>query len=114
MIPYHQMTLADVFTETQEIFESDKPRFLKLLESSIDLSELIPVSFRNHFYASTGRPREYSLTSLLWALIIQRIFSIPTDSLLLTFLEYSRDLREFCGFSKVPDASKITRLGQCS
>ena len=112
MIPYHQMTLADVFTKTQEIFESDKPEFLKLLESSIDLSELIPVSFGNHFYASTGRPREYSLTSLLWALIIQRIFSIPTDSLLLTFLEYSRDLREFCGFTKVPDASKITRFKQ--
>ena len=112
MIPYHQMTLADVFTETQELIESDKPEFLKLLESSIDLSELIPVSFGNHFYASTGRPREYSLTSLLWALIIQRIFSIPTDSLLLTFLEYSRDLREFCGFTKVPDASKITRFKQ--
>ena len=112
MIPYHQMTLADVFAETQEILESDKPEFLKLLESSIDLSELIPVSFRNHFYASTGRPRGYSLTSLLWALIIQRIFSIPTDTLLLTFLEYSRDLREFCGFTKVPDASKITRFKQ--
>ena len=27
MIPYHQMTLADVFTETQELFESDKPEF---------------------------------------------------------------------------------------
>lgn len=52
------------------------------------------------------------MTSLLWALIIQRIFSIPTDSLLLTFLEYSKDLREFCGFSKVPDASKITRFKQ--
>ena len=112
MISYHQMTLADVFTETQELFESDKPEFLKLLESSIDLSELISVSFINHFYSSTGRPREYSLTSLLWALIIQRIFSIPTDSLLLTFLEYSRDLREFCGFTKVPDASKITRFKQ--
>ena len=112
MITYHQMTLAEIFTETQEIFESDKPEFLKLLESTIDLSELIPVSFRNHFYASTGRPREYSLTSLLWSLIIQRIFSIPTDSLLLTFLEYSRDLREFCGFTKVPDASKITRFKQ--
>ena len=112
MIPYYQMTLADVFTETQEIFETDKPEFLKLLESSIDLSELIPVSFGNHFYASTGRPREYSLTSLLWALIIQRIFSIPTDSLLLTFLEYSRDLREFCGFTRVPYASKITRFKQ--
>ena len=44
MISYHQMTLADVFTETQELFESDKPEFLKLLESSIDLSELISVT----------------------------------------------------------------------
>ena len=112
MIPYHQMTLAEIFTETQEIFESDKPEFLKLLESTIDLCEIVPVSFENHFYASTGRPREYSLTSLLWALIIQRIFSIPTDSLLLTFLNYSKDLREFCGFTKVPDASKITRFKQ--
>ena len=112
MIPYYQMTLADFFEETQEIFESDKPEFLKLLESTIDLCEIVPVSFRNHFYASTGRPREYSLTSLLWALIIQRVFSIPTDSLLLTFLEYSKDLREFCGFAKVPDASKITRFKQ--
>jgi hypothetical protein len=106
------MTLADIFTETQEIFEADKPKFLELLESTIDLCEIVPVSFRNHFYASTGRPREYSLTSLLWALIIQKIFSIPTDSLLLTFLSYSKDLREFCGFSKVPDASKITRFKQ--
>ena len=77
MIPYHQMTLAEVFIETQEIFESDKPKFLSLLESTIDLCEIVPVSFRNHFYASTGRPREYTLTSLLWALIIQRIFFYP-------------------------------------
>lgn len=112
MIPYYQMTLADVFKETQEIFETDKPEFLKLLETTIDLDELIPVSFYNHFYSSTGRPRDYSLTSLLWALIIQRIFSIPTDSLLLAFLKYSKDLREFCGFSKIPDASKFTRFKQ--
>ena len=93
MITHYQMTLADVFTETQEIFESDKPEFLKLLESTIGLYEIVPASFRCHFYASTGRPREYHLTSLLWALIIQQIFSIPTDSLLLTFLNYSKDLR---------------------
>ncbi len=54
MITYHQMTLADIFTETQEIFEADKPKFLELLESTIDLCEIVPVSFRNHFYASTG------------------------------------------------------------
>ena len=49
---------------------------------------------------------------MLWDLIIQRPFSIPTDSLLLSFLHYSRHLREFCGFTKVPDASKITRFKQ--
>lgn len=55
MITYHQMTLTDFFTETQELFESDKPEFLKLLESTIDLYEIVPVSFRNHFYASFRR-----------------------------------------------------------
>lgn len=50
--------------------------------------------------------------ALLWALIIQRIFSIPTDQLLLVILQYSKPLRDFCGFSKVPDASKITRFKQ--
>ena len=30
----------------------------------------------------------------------------------MTFLAYSKPLREFCGFSKVPDASKITRFKQ--
>ena len=41
----------------------------------------------NNNYASAGRSRGYSLTAMLWALIIQKVFSIPTDSLLLTFLE---------------------------
>lgn len=39
-------------------------------------------------------------------------FSIPTDTLLITFLKYSSELRNFCGFNKVPDASKITRFKQ--
>lgn len=39
-------------------------------------------------------------------------FSIPTDSLLLIFLQYSKSLRDFCGFTKIPDASKITRFKQ--
>jgi len=112
MIPYHQTTLADVFTEMQELLTSDKPAFLQLLENTIDLYEVIPVSFRNHYYAWTGRPREYPLDAMLWALILQKILSIPTDQLLLVFLQYSKELRDFCGFTKVPDASKITRFKQ--
>jgi hypothetical protein len=112
MIPHKQLSLADIFSDCQDKFENDKPAFLSLLESHIDIDEIIPISFRNHFYASTGRTRKYTLHALLWALIIQRIFSIPTDQLLLTFLAYSKPLREFCGFTKVPDASKITRFKQ--
>ena len=112
MIPYKQLSLADIFSDCQQIFDHDKPAFLSLLETHIDMDEIIPVSFRNHFYASTGRSRIYPLQAFLWALIIQRVLSIPTDQLLLTFLAYSKPLREFCGFTKVPDASKITRFKQ--
>jgi hypothetical protein len=91
--------VADVFENCQEILVSDKPQFLSSLETHIDLDELISISFRNHFYASTGRSRKYPLNVMLRALIIQHIFSISTDSLLLVFLKYSKDLREFCGFN---------------
>ena len=112
MIPYKQLSLCDIFEDCQNIFDSDKPQFLSLLENHIDLDSIIPASFYNHYYASTGRRRKYPLTAMLWALIIQKIFSIPTDSLLLAFLTYSKDIRIFCGFTKVPDASKITRFKQ--
>ena len=112
MIPYNQLSLENVFQDCQTAFSDAKPAFLALLQSHINLNDIVPVSFRNHFYASTGRTRKYYLFSMLWSLIIQRIFSIPTDSSLLVFLRYSKHLREFCGFEKVPDASKITRFKQ--
>ena len=112
IIPQKQLTLADIYDDCQEVFENDKPAFLTLLANHINLDEIVPSSFTCHFYASTGRPRKYSLYSMLWALIIQRIFSIDTDALLILFLTYSKELREFCGFDKVPDASKITRFKQ--
>lgn len=112
MIPQKQLSLADIFEDCKEIFDSDKPQFLTLLENHIDLDDIVPISFYNHYYASAGRNHKYPLNAMLWVLIIQRPFSIPTDSLLLIFLHYSRHLREFCGFTKVPDASKITRFKQ--
>ena len=107
MITHKQLSLSDIFKDCEKLIEEDKPAFLSLLESHIDLDEIVPVSFRNHYHAWTGRPRSYSLDSMLWALIIQKIFSIPTDQLLLVFLQYSKSLRDFCGFSRVPDASLI-------
>ena len=86
MIPYKQLSLADIFQDCQNKFDNDKPAFLSLLETHIDIDEFIPISFRNHFYASPGRSRKYPLRAFLWALIIQHIFSIPTDPSHFSFL----------------------------
>ena len=37
---------------------------------------------------------------------------VPTDTLLIVLLKYSQELRDFCGFDVVPDASKFTRFKQ--
>ena len=49
MIPHKQLSLADIFEDCQNIFEEDKPQFLALLEQHIDIDEIIPITFRNHF-----------------------------------------------------------------
>lgn len=112
MIPYKQLSLADIFTDCQNNFDNDKYAFLELLENTINLDELVPASFISHFHAATGRPRKHLLYPMLKALLLQLIFSIPTTSLLIIFLKYSQELRDFCGFDVVPDASKFTRFKQ--
>ena len=76
MIPHKQLSLSDIFKECENLLEEDKPAFLSLLENHINLDEIVPVSFRNHYYSWTGRPRSYPLDAMLWAFFIQKIFSI--------------------------------------
>lgn len=54
MIPYKQLSMEDIFQDCQDKFNNGKPAFLFLLEQHINLDEIIPITFRNHFYASTG------------------------------------------------------------
>jgi len=112
ILTHKQLTLAEIYSDCSNSFENDKHHFLSLLEENLHLGDYIPVTFYNKYYASTGRPREHELLSMLWALILQRIFSITEDTLLLTFLRFSKELRDFCGFTRVPNASRITRFKQ--
>ena len=94
MITYKQLSLADIFTDCQNDFNNDKYKFLDILDQTINFDEIVPVSFVSHFHASTGRPRKHQLYPMLKALLLQRVFSIPTeDSLLILFLKYSKELR---------------------
>lgn len=88
MIKMKQLSLNDIYADCLEYFENDKPKFLSMLEEHLGIDAPIPVSFKMHFRKHTGRPREYSLSAFILALIIQLIFSIPTDSLLIIFLTY--------------------------
>lgn len=109
---YHQISLKDTFSDCQELFIEDSPAFFQLLDEFIDLDQFIPQTFFNAFYQNLGRKRVYPLTGFLSALILQKIFSIPSDSLLILFLSLCKELRDFCGFSKVPDAPLFTRFKQ--
>ena len=111
-IKYRQISLKDTFTDCQDMFTDDAPSFFQLLEEHVDIAEFIPSCFFNAFYQHFGRKRTYPLTGFLAALILQKIFSIPSDSLLILFLKLCKELRDFCGFSKVPDAPLFTRFKQ--
>ncbi|ODR43434.1 hypothetical protein [Eisenbergiella tayi] len=102
---YHQIALCDIFSDCQNKLIDDSPSFFTLLSDHFDLTEFIPHEFYSAFYCSLGRNRMYPLHGFLTAFILQKIFSIPSGSLLLLLLHFCRELRDFCGFSKVPDAS---------
>lgn len=109
---YHQISLKDAFSDCQDMFIDDTPSFFQMLNSYFDFQAFIPANFYHAFYQNLGRNRLYPLEGFLSALVLQKIFSIPTDSLLLLLLHICRELREFCGFSKVPDAPLFTRFKQ--
>lgn len=104
MANHYQLPLKDTFSDCKDMFMDDVPSFFQLLEQHFDISLFIPQTFYNAFYQYLGRKRDYPLTGFLSALILQKIFSISTDSLLILLLHLCRELRDFCGFSKVPDA----------
>lgn len=57
---------------------------------------LIRQSFYNVYYSSTGRPREYSLSSIITVLIVQKILSISEAELFINILNLSKELRSLC------------------
>jgi len=107
-----QMSLLDIYKDVEKRLESDKPVVFKLLDEHIDWQEIISDSFYYAFYKQYGRKREYGLESFMRALFLQRIFHYVEDSQLLNTLRFSREMREYCEFDKVPDASKLTRFKQ--
>lgn len=105
-----QATMRVTYKNVCQTMEEDKPRLLELLKAHINLSQYIPKKFYQAFYKSIGRPRDYSIESLIWFTQLQNIIGIPSDKAFLTVLNLSKEVRDFCGFKKVPAESEITRF----
>ena len=109
---YVQMSLLDTYHSVEERLENDKPELFKLLDEHLDWDELIPGTFFLAFYRRFGRNRKYELDSFMKALFLQRIFHYVEDTQLLNTLRFSYEMRNYCGFDKVPDAAKLTCFKQ--
>ena len=107
-----QMSLFDTYKGVCASMEEDKPKLFRLLDEHIDWDSLVTARFYMAFYQNIGRPRRYPLLAFLKALVLQKIFGYVNDSVLLVTLRHSREMRDFCGFQKVPDAAKLTRFKQ--
>ena len=105
-----QISMWDIYNGVTEAIEQHKPQLIRLLEEHIDLDKLIPVNFKLAFYRHMGRKHKYHLESYIRAFVVQKLLGIPRDTLLLSVLRLSAELRDFCGFDKVPDASQLTRF----
>lgn len=109
---FEQMSLLDTYRDVEEGLENNKPELFLLLDKHLDWDEIIPDEFYLMFYQRLGRKRKYELESFMRALFLQRIFHYVEDSQLLNTLRFSYEMRDYCGFEKVPDASKLTRFKQ--
>jgi len=109
---YGQMSLLDTYKDVTASFEEDKPKLFSLLDEHIDWDTMIPARFYTAFYQRMGRRRKYPLTGFIKGLVLQKVFGYTEDSLLLNTLRHSQEMRDFCGFQKVPGADKLTRFKQ--
>jgi hypothetical protein len=108
---FKQLNLFEQFSSLK-VLSYEKPEiFLNLIRNNFNIESFIPDSFHNHYYSNLGRNRDYTLSSVLSALLFMHMFNISTTTLLVLFLQFSKVLREFCGFNnKVPDDSFFSRF----
>ena len=107
---FEQLSLFDIYTDVSEAIEQQKPELIRLMEEHIDFKAIMPLSLKIRFQQRFGRRRIYHPESFVRALVVQKLFGIATDALLIRILRCSSELRDFCGFCKVPDAAKFTRF----
>ena len=99
--------LFEAFHEIQKCFEEQLSRehltFMNMLRI---IEDAMPTVYTR--YAGTGRP-PYENTAFFRAFYAQCYFAIPSVTLLIKTLKSDPNLRQLCGFKKVPGSSSFSR-----
>lgn len=107
-----QLHLSDFIDDFHKFIVFEKPILLQLLQQYINIHELIPIIWHLNYNKSIGRPHDNSLASIVSTLLLQKLLSMTTANLLITFLSFSKELHDFCGLKTVPDTSFYSRFKQ--
>lgn len=105
-----QLNFCNISNNFDTFYNQNQDNLLSLLDEFINISDFIPFTFYQKYYSKFGTKRDFSLESMLNAFIIKNILSIPSIDLLITILSISSELRQFCGFLKVPHKSQFSRF----
>jgi hypothetical protein len=105
-----QISLNEIYSWVEDAFETNHCGFFELIREHINWSEIIPFELEDAYYADIGRPRDYSLESMISMLVLKAVFGYRDDTQLLDTLRYSKEMREFCGLLRVPDAAQVSRF----
>ncbi|MGL5188918.1 MAG: transposase [Cetobacterium sp.] len=106
----NQLTFNNFMDNFDELTSKATPKLFHLFNTFIDIDTFIPSSFKEEYYSTVGSPREYSLSSMINFFILKNILGFSESKQLLNILHISNDIRKFCGFTKVPHESQISRF----
>jgi len=109
---YEQLDLMGKVSEITKLPCQKPSKFLELINKHIDLSTLIPLSFKNAYYASKTNQRTYSLESMLAILLLMHFFKFANVSNFTTMLDLSPVLQAFCRLpdGDCPDESVLSKF----
>ena len=106
-----QLSIVEKITEVTACCSNNPRKFVELLKNNFELSAFIPSNFYAKYYSSSTNDRDYSLESILSALLLGSFFHLQPSTLVLLFT-FSPELREFCKFDNgsVPDESVFSKF----
>ena len=106
-----QLCIVENIKEITGDCANNPRKFVELLKNNFELSLFITPDFYSEYYSSCTNTREYTLESILSALLLGSFFHLNIDVLVL-LLTFSPELCEVCRFEngKVPDESVFSKF----